>query len=106
MQRDFCPGLLAARGADQGSPTPLPGSFRLRYNQWFLPLLGGRSMVGHAALDRVIGVRIPASQPVFPLPNESAKHQRLQAFPTNRRRRRLGNISLSAHSSGSEHFSE
>ena len=28
-----------------------------------LILLGGRSMVGHAALDRVIGVRIPASQP-------------------------------------------
>ena len=30
------------------------------------PLLGGRSMVGHAALDRVIGVRIPASQPLSP----------------------------------------
>ena len=28
------------------------------------PLLGGRSMVGHAALDRGIGVRIPASQPL------------------------------------------
>ena len=28
-----------------------------------LPLLGGRSTVGHVALDHVIGVRIPASQP-------------------------------------------
>ena len=26
--------------------------------------LGGRSTVGHVALDHVIGVRIPASQPV------------------------------------------
>ena len=26
-------------------------------------LLGGRSTVGHVALDHVIGVRIPASQP-------------------------------------------
>ena len=31
-------------------------------------LLGGRSMVGHAALDRVIGVRIPASQPLLAAP--------------------------------------
>ena len=29
------------------------------------PLLGGRSTVGHVALDHVIGVRIPASQPDF-----------------------------------------
>ena len=29
-------------------------------------LLGGRSTVGHAALDRRIGVRIPASQPSSP----------------------------------------
>jgi hypothetical protein len=29
------------------------------------PLLGGRSTVGHRALDAVIGVRIPASQPDF-----------------------------------------
>ena len=29
------------------------------------PLLGGRSTVGHAALDRGIGVRIPASQHLF-----------------------------------------
>ena len=28
-------------------------------------LLGGRSTVGHVALDHVIGVRIPASQPAF-----------------------------------------
>ena len=28
-------------------------------------LLGGRSMVGHAALNRAIGVRIPASQPSY-----------------------------------------
>src|SRR5688500_15093953 len=27
------------------------------------PILGGRSTVGHRALDAVIGVRIPASQP-------------------------------------------
>jgi hypothetical protein len=29
------------------------------------PVLGGRSTVGHVALDHVIGVRIPASQPAF-----------------------------------------
>jgi hypothetical protein len=34
------------------------------YNEGFL-LLGGRSTVGHVALDHVIGVRIPASQPYF-----------------------------------------
>src|SRR5262245_20187030 len=28
-------------------------------------MLGGRSTVGHVALDHVIGVRIPASQPDF-----------------------------------------
>ena len=28
-------------------------------------LLGGRSTVGHVALDHVIGVRIPASQPIL-----------------------------------------
>ena len=31
-------------------------------------LLGGRSTVGHVALDHVIGVRIPASQPAKPEP--------------------------------------
>ena len=30
------------------------------------PVLGGRSTVGHGALDAVIGVRIPASQPLTP----------------------------------------
>src|SRR4029079_19167190 len=29
------------------------------------PSLGGRPTVGHVALDHVIGVRIPASQPFF-----------------------------------------
>jgi hypothetical protein len=29
------------------------------------PSVGGRSTVGHVALDHVIGVRIPASQPVL-----------------------------------------
>jgi hypothetical protein len=33
-----------------------------------LTLLGGRSTVGHRALDAVIGVRIPASQPIFLIP--------------------------------------
>ena len=28
-------------------------------------LLGGRSMVGHAALDRGIGVRVPGAQPIL-----------------------------------------
>ena len=36
-----------------------------RYNRGFRPLLGRRSTVGHRALDAVIGVRIPTSQPDF-----------------------------------------
>ena len=42
----------------------LPVHRRGRYNQGFPLLLGGRSTVGHVALDHVIGVRIPASQPI------------------------------------------
>lgn len=33
---------------------------------WRPAVLGGRSTVGHVALDHVIGVRIPASQPIIP----------------------------------------
>ena len=40
----------------RGRPLPLRNS---------RPALGGRSTVGHGALDAVIGVRIPASQPAF-----------------------------------------
>lgn len=43
-------------------------------------LLGGRSMVGHAALDRRIGVRVPASQPnTLPLGHAAAGSGRLSA---------------------------
>jgi hypothetical protein len=47
----------------------LPAIWSRDYNRGFLPvsssrpILGGRSTVGHHALDVVIGVRIPASQP-------------------------------------------
>ena len=34
------------------------------YNRSFHLPMGGRSTVGHVALDHVIGVRIPASQPI------------------------------------------
>jgi hypothetical protein len=41
-------------------------------------ILGGRSTVGHVALDHVIGVRIPASQPAFArLRRASARSARL-----------------------------
>jgi hypothetical protein len=60
-----------AREAPEASVSlPLNGRARLpeatgaRYNRRFLHLLGGRSTVGHGALDAVIGVRIPASQPI------------------------------------------
>ena len=47
----------------------LPGAVGRTYNQRLRPIigpmLGGRSTVGHHALDVVIGVRIPASQPDF-----------------------------------------
>lgn len=36
------------------------------YNLKFRYLLGRRSTVGHRALDAVIGVRIPTSQPAHP----------------------------------------
>ena len=48
-------------------PPRLPGAGGRTYNRRLRliigPLLGGRSTVGHHALDVVIGVRIPASQP-------------------------------------------
>lgn len=48
----------------------LAGVRRLAVDLGFLPrasaALGGRSTVGHVALDHVIGVRIPASQPRKP----------------------------------------
>ena len=53
-------------------PSRLPAPISLRYNPSFPPtrssvlLLGGRSTVGHMALDHGIGVRIPASQPIHP----------------------------------------
>jgi hypothetical protein len=37
----------------------------LRFRSLRPAVLGGRSTVGHGALDAVIGVRIPASQPAF-----------------------------------------
>ena len=43
----------------------LAGRLGDRYNQGFASLLGRRSTVGHRALDAVIGVRIPTSQPAF-----------------------------------------
>ena len=47
----------------------MPASILHRYNWNFPPagtsLLGGRSMVGHMALDHGIGVQIPASQPIL-----------------------------------------
>ena len=53
-------------GADRRSGLPFPA--RLRYTGGSFPpdrpILGGRSTVGHVALDHVIGVRIPASQPI------------------------------------------
>ena len=33
-------------------------------------------MVGHAALDRGIGVRIPASQPAIPIPSQQLFRRR------------------------------
>ena len=71
-------------------------------------------MVGHAALDRVIGVRIPASQPLLspfsreghPFVNKSEKHQWLLIFPVIRQQFRLGNADFSPYSSGSERVSE
>ena len=37
----------------------------LGFFSWRPAVLGGRSTVGHRALDAVIGVRIPASQPIL-----------------------------------------
>src|SRR6185295_4937502 len=48
----------------------LPSRAPDRYNQSFppvgasRPILGGRPTVGHLPLEQVIGVRIPASQPI------------------------------------------
>ena len=47
-------------------PAEFRGLIRLRcYAASARQVLGGRSTVGHGALDAVIGVRIPASQPIF-----------------------------------------
>ena len=57
------------RDAARRQRARLPVPFWSGYNRKFLPLaarrlaLGGRPTVGHMALDQVIGVRIPASQP-------------------------------------------
>ena len=58
------------------------------------PLLGGRSTVGHHALDVVIGVRIPASQPtiLFSTSRSCRAFGRLQYFST----RGFGRLSIPA----------
>ena len=65
-----CIRCAAPRGGDSRACRPvcrveaLPG---LRYTWEFLRLLGGRSTVGQQTLTLLIGVRIPASQPLsFP----------------------------------------
>ena len=61
-------------------------------------ILGGRSTVGHGALDAVIGVRIPASQPA---PSELVARHGLRSHPnsprssTSSRPRLVGNESES-----------
>ncbi len=52
-----CPGARAVQG-------PLPSPFRLDIISGPVNLLGRRSTVGHLPLEQVIGVRIPASQPL------------------------------------------
>ena len=54
----------------------------VRYTWGFL--LGGRSTVGHGALDAVIGVRIPASQPIRPTRSKSLSRSELREFDFNR----------------------
>ena len=49
--------LSGVRRPDTIGGSCLPARARL--------ILGGRSTVGHGALDAVIGVRIPASQPLL-----------------------------------------
>ena len=63
-------------------------------------LLGRRSTVGHVALDHVIGVRIPTSQPILPpnLGRAAAPRRRVDSPPGSRNRRppsfRLSAIAL------------
>ena len=65
-------GGLRACAERSTSPRALRQAAACQYNPEFPPsrnqrpkTLGGRSTVGHHALDVVIGVRIPASQPVI-----------------------------------------
>jgi hypothetical protein len=58
------------------------------------PLLGGRSTVGHRALDAVIGVRIPASQPLQSLRSFVAARQVFRRTATRLRRVASGHESL------------
>src|SRR6188474_1694605 len=71
-------------GADRRSGLPFPA--RLRYTGGSFPpdrpILGGRSTVGHVALDHVIGVRIPASQPILISHDKRLRCRRLRVFRT------------------------
>src|SRR6187455_29201 len=69
------PNLVLRAGPPLQSEVPAPPERARR-------TLGGRSTVGHGALDAVIGVRIPASQPAF------ARLQRASAGSPRLARRR------------------
>ncbi len=78
---------LTSRGASSGSPGPAEGSrpvarfgavlYGRRLDSPVATVLGGRSTVGHRALDAVIGVRIPASQPASDHPSGELRLGRL-----------------------------
>ena len=62
LARSHGPWPSAARVASRAALRPF---WPFPYNGKFQPLLGGRSTVGQRTLTPLIGVRIPASQPIL-----------------------------------------
>ena len=75
------PALIGGLGLSYRRSSALLGRLAVGYNWCFASgrpsLLGGRSTVGHVALDHVIGVRIPASQPASAHPSGELRLGRL-----------------------------